>query len=937
MFSGSHKPKIVRLAIFLFVVAALQLPVLAQVTSPKEEFGFNVGDDYHLVNYKQLLAYWKKLATESDRMTLVEIGKTAEGRPMVMAIITSPENHTRLDRYKEISRSLSLAKDLSDGQARALAAEGRAVVWIDGGLHATEVVGGQQLIEMVWQMVSREDAETLRFLDDVILLAVPANPDGLDLVADWYMRIDEPEKRSTRGIPRLYQKYVGHDNNRDFYMNTQPESKSISRQLYREWHPQILYNHHQSGPAGTVLFAPPFRDPFNFLFDSLIPVGLELVGAAMHGRFVAEDKPGATMRSGASYSTWWNGGLRTTAYFHNAIGILTEIIGNPTPTEIPFVPRRVLPNFDYPYPVTPQRWHFRQSIDYSITANRAILDVASKHREDFLYNRYLMGKHSIEKGSQDSWTILPAMITEVEAAVAAEREGAQQTGGGRGGFGRGAPTKFYEQLFDKEKRDPRGYILPADQPDFLTATKLVNTLLESGVAVHRATAGFTAGGKSYPKGSYVILTAQAFRPHLLSLFEPQDHPDDIPYPGGPPNPPYDSAGWTLAFQMGVVFDRVLDGFEGPFEEIPDVIAPPPASFDAKANPAGWLLDHRVNDSFVAMNRIFKAKGEVYWLEDEVVSKGKTYPVGTMYIPRQASLVPVLEKLAKETGLHFEGVGQAPAVRSLKIRPQRIGLWDSYGGSMGAGWARWILEQFEFPFERVFAPALDTGNLKSRFDVLIFVGGGIPRYTAGGGQQSMGFSRGGGGTPQDVPDEYKDQVGRVSVETTLPKLREFIEQGGTIITIGSSTSLGFHFGLPIGDHLVEKTSEGEERPLQRDTYYVPGSVLEVQVDNTHPLAYGVGTTADIFFNRSPVFRLYPEAGLKGVRPVAWFGDKNPLRSGWTWGEQYLAQGVEVLDAEIGKGKLVLCGPEVLFRAQPHGTFKFVFNGIYYGGATPVNLR
>ncbi|MCX6575116.1 MAG: M14 family metallopeptidase, partial [Candidatus Aminicenantes bacterium] len=334
-----------------------------KITSPKEQFGFNIGDDYQLLNYTQLVAFWQKLDKESDRMVLKDIGKTAEGRTMIMAIITSPKNMKNLDRYKQISRRLALAQGLTDVEAKNLAAEGKAVVWIDGGLHATEIVGSQQLVELVYQMVSGRDAETLRILDEVILLAVPANPDGLELVANWYMREKDPQKRSMSGLPRLYQKYIGHDNNRDFYMVTQAETEAVSRQLYREWHPQFLYNHHQSGPAGTVLFCPPFRDPFNYYFDPLVPVGTDLLGLAMHERFVTEGKPGAIMRSGAGYSTWWNGGLRSTGYFHNVIGILTEIIGNPTPQDIPFIPDRVLPKGDYPYPIMPQKWHMRQSVD----------------------------------------------------------------------------------------------------------------------------------------------------------------------------------------------------------------------------------------------------------------------------------------------------------------------------------------------------------------------------------------------------------------------------------------------------------------------------------------------------------------------------------------------------------------------------------------------
>src|SRR5678815_4834016 len=296
-------------------------------------------------------------------MRVIKIGKTAEGRTIYMAMITSPENHKKLDRYREISRRLALAEGLTDEEAHKLAAEGKAVVWIDGGLHATEVLGAQQLIETVYQLLSRTDTEMKRFLDDVIVLATLVNPDGMELVSNWYMRESEPTKRSTQGIPRLYQKYIGHDNNRDFYMSAQPETEAINRVFYHEWFPQIIYNHHQTGPPGTVLFAPPFRDPFNYLFDPIVVSGIDLVGAAMHQRFVAENKPGATTRQGTGYSTWWNGGLRTTVYFHNMVGLLTETIGNPTPMDIPLITRNQLPRADLPYPIAPQRWHFRQSID----------------------------------------------------------------------------------------------------------------------------------------------------------------------------------------------------------------------------------------------------------------------------------------------------------------------------------------------------------------------------------------------------------------------------------------------------------------------------------------------------------------------------------------------------------------------------------------------
>ncbi len=798
------------------------VPTLTQsrVTSPKDQFGFNLGDDYQLATYRQLTEYWKKLDRESDRMALVDIGKTAEGRSQWMAIVTSPQNHRRLDRYRQIAKRLALARDLDDEQARALAREGRAVVWIDGGLHATETLGAQQLMELVYQLVSRSDPETLRILDEVIVLAVHANPDGHDLVADWYLREPEPTKRSLAGVPRLYQKYIGHDNNRDFYMSAMPETENMNRVLYREWFPQIMYNHHQTGPTGTVLFAPPFRDPFNYVFDPLVPTQLDLVGAAMHSRFAAEGKPGATMRRGANYSTWWNGGLRTTVYFHNMIGLLTETIGNPTPMEIPFVPQRQLPSGDLPYPITPQKWHFRQSIEYSLTANRAVLDVAARYREQFLFNIYRMGRNSIERGGRDSWTMYPSRVETVKQLVA--KEAPETTRGFNpasavGGFSATAPPEFFDELRRPEWRDPRGYILRADQPDFLTAVKFVNALIKTGVEVHRATAPFEVGGTRYPSGSFVVKTAQAFRPHVLDMFEPQDHPNDQQYPGGPPIPPYDSAGWTLAYQMGVVFDRVLEGFDGPFEPVSDLVAPPAGAVTGPADAVGYLFSHRQNDAFIAANRLLAAGEAVLWPMDATATEAR------MFVRARPSTRALLERLAREKGLAFEGVTREPAGRMLQLKPVRIGLWDRYGGSMPSGWMRWLFEQFEFPFEVVHPQTLDAGNLRERFDVLVFVDGAIPPPGGTGRPRFAGAAL----PPERVPQEFRSWLGEVTAAKTVPQLKAFLEAGGTIATIGSSTALA---GYLIWRVERARRAHGERGPAAAPRkFFIPGSLLRAAVN------------------------------------------------------------------------------------------------------------
>ena len=850
-------------------------------------------------------------------MKLVDIGPTAEGRRQYMAIITSPENLKKLDHYKEISRRLALAEGITEDQARALAREGKAVVWIDGGLHASETVGSQQEMEMVYQMVSRTDPETLRFLDDVILLCVPANPDGQELVANWYMRgsekpdapLKDPLKRTMSGLPRLWAKYIGHDDNRDFYMSNMPETTNMNRQLFLEWFPQIMYNHHQTGPAGAVIFMPPFRDPFNYNFDPLIPLGIELVGTAMHSRLVAEGKGGSAMRSGANYSTWWNGGLRTITYFHNMIGILTEIIGSPTPMAIPLVPGKQLPQGDWPMPVVPQLWHYRQSIEYEISNNRAMLDLASRYRETFLFNIWRMGMNSIEKGGKDYWTVTPKRIAALEAAA------------GGASSDRTVPMELYNTvLHDPKMRDPRGYIIPSDQADFATATEFVNALLKTGITVLRATSAFQVAGKSYPAGSYVVKTAQAFRPHVMDMFEPQDHPNDFAYPGGPPNPPYDITGWTLALQMGVEFDRVRDGFDGPFTKIGELLPAPASSITGPSNPAGYLISHRINNSFVLINRLLKANADVYWLKQQEKADGQDLGTGAIWIPASETARPVLERGAKELGVAVHAVAQAPAGDALKLKPIRIGLCDQYGGSMTSGWTRWLFEQYEFPFEVVYPPALDAGDLKSKFDVLVLTDGAI---RLGGGEGGRGGGGAGGG--------------RITEDKTVPQLKKFVESGGSIVTIGSSTSVAELFGVPVKNYLTEKGPDGKDRPLPREKFYIPGSLLKASVDNTNPLAYGMPAHVDVFFDSSPVFRLEPDAELKRTSAVAWFSGAEVLDSGWAWGQQYLDGGTAVAEASVGEGKVVLLGPEVNFRDQPHGTYKLLFNGLYYGSAKAAALR
>ena len=891
---------------FLLIALLSQSLLMAQtVPSPKSHFGFNIGDNYQLATFTQTEAYLKKLAAVSKKVKLQVIGKTEEGRNQYMVIVSDPSNLANLEKYKTISQKLAHAENVSVTEATQMANEGKAVVWIDGGLHATEVTGIHQWIESMYQLITRTDEETKRILKSTIILFVHANPDGQELVSNWYMRNSDTLKRATSSLPRLYQKYIGHDNNRDFYMTNMQESKNMSRQQYIEWMPQILYNHHQTGPPGTVVAGPPYRDPFNYVYDPLLITGIDALGAAMSSRLNAEGKPGYTMKSGSVYSTWWNGGLRTTAYYHNIIGLLTEIIGNPTPSNIPLVAQRLIPNSGTPFPITPQKWYFRNSIDYSVSLNYAVLNYAARYKEELLLNIYTMGRNSIEAGNKDSWTLYPK-----RADAVAELLKTEKLTGSIDSFQTAIFNKVYKNLAN---RDARGYIVTANQTT--TAIDFINILIQSGIKVEKASANFSVAGKNYPAGSYIVKTNQAFRPHVIDMFEPQDHPNDFQYPGGPPIRPYDAAGWTPAFTMGIEFDRVLDDFNGPFENIAyGSIQKPIGRINAGAETVGYSFSTKENAAYYAINTLLAMGVEVYKNKDQYFVAANT---------ADKKIQETIKSLSAEKGIIFNGLSTKPTNMNDKVMPQRIALWDRYGGSMSSGWVRWIFEKYKFPFQLIYAKEIDASNLKDKYDVIVFVEGAIPslKLEAGNGYEEREPKT------EDVPEIYQATLGKITAEKSIPALKAFLQTGGTIVTIGSSANLAYHLNLPVRNALVEMVS-GKEKTLPGEKFYIPGSVMQITLDNEYKANWGMNRNADVYFSASPVFKLLPDAiARKELVPLAWYASDKTLRSGWAFGQSYLQDGIAAFEAKVGSGKLFVYGPEITFRGQTHSNYKMLFNQLY----------
>lgn len=819
------------------------------VTTPKQFLGFDVCADYQLADYGQLSDYWKLLEKESGRLHVQSMGKTEEGRDQYMAVVTDPANYRNIKKYQEINRRIALAKSIgNEAEARKLAKGAKAVVWIDGGLHSNETISTQSLIETAYRLTSNTDEETKRILKDCIILLVHANPDGMDLVSKWYMRRSKPEERSLAGLPRLYEKYAGHDNNRDFYASNLAETRNMNRILYHEWFPQIVYNHHQTAPSGAIMFVPPFRSPFNHNVDALVQISTDLAGTLIHQRLIAEGKKGSVMRNGAGYSAWWNGGLRTTTYFHNMIGILTELWGSPNPGPIPFVASRQVPTGDLPLPADPGMWHARDSLEYEITANYALLDYASRQRETLVYNMYRAAQNSIDKGSKDSWTKYPSRI-----------------------------AKYGEKaLSDPELRDARAYLIPFDQPDLPAAQKFLDRLVVCGVEVEKC-----AGG-------YLVRANQAFRPHIIDMFEPQDHPNDLQYPGGPPNRPYDSAGWTLAMQMGVRFERLLNEYTGSTKRATEF------GFERLVERAGLANSPRIL-------KFPRSSGMSFaWINtaQELGCKVSQLPTGDFVIDFGDHGDRLFNELRfGDMSKYAEATEHGNPYKRL-----RIGLWDTYGGSMDSGWLRYTLEKHHFDFKVIFPPQFGE-DLGEKFDVILFPDGAIPTGDRRGVSEML--------TDTTIPAELRAIMGDMNAER-IKNLEKFVNDGGRVVAIGSAgKNLASRFSLPVEDAL-----DG----VKGTEYYVPSSVLRMRVEPSW-LTRGYEEYVDVMFDNSPVYKL-----KEGATRIAWFDSASPLRSGWALGQDKLKDATAVALCPLGKGEVVLIGPEVNFRAQSDAGFKLLFNAL-----------
>ena len=852
------------LAAVLATVTTVAQSVSQNIPVPASVLGFEPCDDYKLGSYEQISQYLKVLDQASERIQLVNIGQTTEGRTQLMAVISSVANMRRLPHFKSASRRLALASDLTPSEAQELATDAKSVVWIDFGLHSTEVAHAQVAPQLAYYAVTDESPEMQTIRDNVILLLLPnMNPDGTSLVADWYAsHVGTPYERSSP--VELYQRYAGHDNNRDWFMFNLAESRNVATQLYREWFPQIVYNHHQSAPFPARIFVPPFIDPMNPNIPPLVMRGINLVGESISRRLEQEGKTGVISR--INYDTWWNGGMRTAAYYHNMVGILTETShpwANPSVHDASLFPDTFsngrstrMPSTDYPNPYRGGEWHLKDSCNYMLTASMAVLALGAERRTEWTYDMYRMGQESIKAGEGEL------------------------------------------------------YVVSRNQWDLGAAIKLVNTLRWGGIEIEQTTRSLTIGGIDYPSNSFIIRGAQSFRPYLSDLLNPQVYPDTRQRPGGPPDRPYDITGWTLPMQMGVTVDRQLDAGRVPTDAVVSIDRAVLTSTRLKPSTGfAYALDPRRNDAFLAINRLLTNGHLVYRTTSPITLESDTWPAGTFILPIDSKTPAAIDLATKGLGLIVAPVDRKPDQPLKQLTQPQVGLYRSWRPNPDEGWTRLVLEEFGFPYRRLLNEDIRNGNFND-LDVIL-----LPDATYS--QILNGLGR------RDTPAEYQGGITQQGVS----HLYDFVEAGGILVTFDSASALPLgDFDLPILDISTEYSA---------NDYYVPGSLLEIVVNSTHPIGYGMPARAPGFFSRSPVFSVRSqkdsdnalEPRNQNVSIVARYPETNMLLSGWMVGEKVLANRAAVVEAKLGRGKVVLLGLRAQHRGQTHGTYKLLFNSLF----------
>lgn len=880
--------KILILSLFTFIANLILICSVngQSITKPEDFLGFKPGADFHLANYEQAIGYFEKIASQSDRMQIFDMGETSEGRRQKYAIISSEDNMANLEKYRLINERLTLGRSVNKEEAKKLADEGKAIVWIDCGLHATEASPAQHALQLAYDMVSGEDRKTKAIRENVIFLLVFANPDGLTMVADWYMKNVGTKYEKAR-LPELYMKYSGHDNNRDSYIANLKEIQNMNRVTCQLWYPEILYNLHETAPFPARIWLPPESEPMNPNVHTIIVRWKNLIGSAMGKAFAEEEKSGAISR--VRFDSWYPGYVTQFVDGHNIPSILTETanFGLATPNfytlnQFPEAYKDLTKGVFYPNPWEGGWWRLGDAVAYNLTASKAVLETAAKYKYDFLFNKWKMATDVIEKFANEP---------------------------------------------------PYGWIIPKEQRDENSTILMLNRFILNGVEVYTAEDDFEHNGIKYTKGSFIIPTSQPFGYFVKNIMERQEYPDLKKYTHlwqgvvgrvkttKDPIRSYDAAGWTVPLQMGVKYKAISKPLSVKTKRITEAVA---TEGIIKQSGSQYVLSHADNGSFIAVNRILQAGGKVGYAQKEFTLSGKKFNAGSFVIESSSINSNKLKNIVKSTSVQLTGGRVSVGITPYK--KAKVGLYKSWRASMDAGWISLVLDRFEFPYKQLENAEIIAGELIDRYDVIILPDMRANTIVTGMPKMST----------------LPDFVGGITSEG-LDNLKEFVKKGGVLICNEASVDFAIkEFKIPIvsvikglkptdfncpGSILkmnYNTSHKGAFGMPENGSAWVSGAAAYKMVPDT--IRNNASKTPPASDKKGkPNYKLV-EKEMK-YKVIASFPDESLLLSGMIHGEDKVKKHATVLEVPVEKGSLILLGFNFHNRAQAYSTFKLLFNNLY----------
>ncbi len=825
--------------------------------SPAEYLGFRPGDDRKLAGWSQITGYMRRLSDGARRIRWFDMGESTEGRPFFYLCISSQENLSRLEELRETQSLLADPRGLSDVKAQELVAKAKTVVLISCSIHATEVGAAQMSMELAHDLETAGDPETLEMLQNVILILIPAlNPDGLDMVVDWYKRYLGTQWEGT-SPPFLYQKYAGHDNNRDWFMLNLVENRLAVEKVHHVWHPHIVFDLHQMGDLGFRFFVPPYVDPYDPNVDYILRQQIADLGLHMMTELLSSGKTGVSCCNGFDAFA----PARAYQHYHGGVRILSEAASVKLATPVTRGKDELRPGRDgadpkeatwnHPVPWEGGQWRLRDIVDYEKIAAFGCLRHAGKFRSLWVSNFLGLSRRACQE------------------------------------------------------KEPYAFVFPRDQKDPVMLYELLKVLHRGQVEIHRADRDFEAGGASFKEGSFVIKLAQPYGAFAKTLLEIQKYPDLRQYPGGPPKLPYDITGHTLPLMMNVAAYQISKPFSCVMTKVDSPALPAVTSGPVQDADDSWLaISPTVNASAKVVNGLLGLGHQVYRTfvsyEDP-----KTGPVdaGTFLVP--GTLAGLVEEFCRKYGVSFKLISPRSSVGSPKflLKEPRVAVYKSYRPIADEGWLRYVLSEYGFKYGSVENRRLRDGCLEEELDVVIFP------------SQPSGFLRE-GNKAGACPPEFSGGLGSKGRDSVA----SFIEKGGVCVFLDAACDWAVEeLGLPCKNAVAG---------LKPQDFFAPGSLLKVIVDTEHPLGFGLSRETAVMFSRSPAWE------LSGGTAAARYPSGDPLMSGWLLGAGFLSDKAALAEFSVGRGRVILVGFHPHFRAQARGTYKVIFNSVYWASSVPV---